>query len=90
VEAQNVKSGKVKHTNSSYFTMVAKDEDDKPTQVPELILQNKEQVKRFIESMRMKEIKQSVKARMDDAKSQIEIDGAEQLLGDERCVIAYR
>jgi uncharacterized protein (TIGR00369 family) len=90
VEAQNVKSGKVKHTNSSYFTMVAKDEDDKPTQVPELILQNKEQVKRFIESMRMKEIKQSVKARMDDAKSQIEIDGAEQLLRDERCVIAYR
>ena len=90
VEAQNVKSGKVKHTNSSYFTMVAKGEDDRPTQVPELILENKEQVKRFIESMRMKEIKQSVKAKLDDAKSQIEVDGAGQLLRDERCVIAYR
>jgi acyl-CoA hydrolase len=36
VEAQNVKSGKIKHTNSSYFTMVAKGHDDKPTLVPEL------------------------------------------------------
>ena len=34
VEAQNVKLGTIKHTNSSYFTMVAKGDDDKPTQVP--------------------------------------------------------
>src|SRR6187551_2698457 len=32
VEALNVKSGMVKHTNSSYFTMVAKGDDDKPMQ----------------------------------------------------------
>src|SRR5271154_6090086 len=30
VEAQNVKLGTVKHTNSSYFTMVAKGDNDKP------------------------------------------------------------
>src|ERR1700710_1294823 len=29
VEALNVKSGKIKHTNSSYFTMVAKGDNDK-------------------------------------------------------------
>ena len=80
VEAQNVKSGKIKHTNSSYFTMVAKGEDDKPTTVPALILENREQVKRFLESMRMKEIKQSVKAMMNDIKSQIEVDDAHHLL----------
>ena len=89
VEAQNVKTGNIKHTNSSYFTMVAKGEDDKPTPVPELILENREQVKRFIESMRMKEIKQSVNAKMDDAKSKIAVDDAEQLLKNERCIIAY-
>src|SRR6187402_3192382 len=33
VEAQNVKKGTVKHTNSCYFTMVAKGDDEKPTQV---------------------------------------------------------
>ena len=90
VEAQNVKTGKIKHTNSSYFTMVAKGEDDKPTPVPELILENREQVKRFIESMRMREIKQSVKAKMDDAKSQIAVNDAQELLKNERCIIAYR
>ena len=89
VEAQNVRSGTVKHTNSSYFTMVAKGDDDKPTQVPELILQDKEQVKRFIECMRMKEIKQAVKEKMDDARSHIEVKSAERILKDERCIIQY-
>src|SRR5215203_5650445 len=30
VEAQNVKNGVVRHTNSCYFTMVAKSESDQP------------------------------------------------------------
>lgn len=89
VEAQNIKSGLIKHTNSSYFTMVTKGDDDKPTQVPELILQDKEQVKRFIECVGMKEIKQSVKAQMDDARSHIEVKNAERILKGERCIIQY-
>ncbi|MGC1240138.1 MAG: acyl-CoA thioesterase [Chryseosolibacter sp.] len=89
VEAQNVKTGFIKHTNSSYFTMVAKGDDDKPTEVPKLILQNKEQVKRFIECMRMKEIKQSIKKKMDDARSHIEVNHADTILQNERCVLAF-
>lgn len=89
VEAQNVKAGTVKHTNSSYFTMVAKGEDDRPTLVPELILEDREQVKRFIECMRMKEIKQSVREKMDDARSHIEVENARSILKDERCLIQY-
>src|SRR5690349_3478449 len=72
-EAENVKLGTVKHTNSSYFTMVAKGDDDKPTTVPRLILENEEEVKRFIEAMRMKEIKNKVNAQMDDAISRIDV-----------------
>jgi uncharacterized protein (TIGR00369 family) len=89
VEAQNVKTGVIKHTNSSYFTMVAKGDDDKPTPVPELILQNREEVKRFIECMRMKEIKLAVKEKMDDARSQIEVENAPKILKGERCIIQY-
>ena len=89
VEAQNVKTGNVKHTNSSYFTMVAKGDDDKPRQVPELILENREQVKRFIECMHMKEIKQSVKEKMNDARSHIEVNRADAILSGERCILAY-
>ena len=90
VEAQNVKLGTIKHTISCYFTMVAKDDNEKPTSVPVLILENKEQVKRFIEALRMKEIKQKVRDEMDDARSNIELDKAAEILKHERCVIALR
>lgn len=90
VESQNVKSGITKHTNSSYFTMVAKGEDDKPTMVPKLILENEEEVKRFIESMRMKEIKKAIKDKMDDSKSKMEVENARALLKDQRCEIKIR
>lgn len=90
VEAQNVKKGTVKHTNSSYFTMVAKDDDNKPTEVPALILQSREDVKRFIEAMRMKEIKQAVRETMDDARSHIEVENANGILSSERCILEYQ
>ena len=90
VEAQQVKSGTIRHTNSCYFTMVAKDDEDKPAEVPKLILQNKEDVRRFIEAMRMKEIKNKVKEEMNDAKSAIDVDHASELLRLERCVVELR
>lgn len=87
VEAQNVKLGTINHTNSCYFTMVAKGDDDKPTPVPELILETAEEVRRCIEAIRMKEIKNKVKEEMDDAKSSIHLDHATELLKGERCII---
>lgn len=87
VISENVKKGIIKHTNSSFFTMVAKGDDDKPTIVPKLILENKEEVKRFIEALQMKEIKSSIREKMDDAKSHIEVARAPELLKNERCII---
>lgn len=89
VEAQNVKLGTVKHTNSSYFTMVAKGEDEKTCAVPQLILEDQEQVKRFIECMKMKDIKRAVSEQMDDARSRIEVQNAHTLLEHERCIVRY-
>jgi uncharacterized protein (TIGR00369 family) len=90
VEAENVKLGTVKHTNSSYFTMVAKDDDNKPTEVPPLILQNHEEVKRFIEAMGLKDIKQAIRETMDDRRSHIVVENANGVLKDQRCVIEYQ
>lgn len=87
VEAQNVKLGTIKHTNSCYFTMVAKGDDDKPMQVPKLILENQEQVKRFIEAMHMKEIKNKIKNQMSDVISTVEVSHANEILKNERCII---
>ncbi len=47
VESENIQTGKVKHCNSSYFTMVAKDEQGNSVQVPGLQLTNDEEIRRF-------------------------------------------
>ncbi|HMG89359.1 MAG TPA: acyl-CoA thioesterase [Chryseolinea sp.] len=87
VEAEQVKTGTMRHTNSCYFTMVAKDDDDKPAEVPKLILQTPEEVKRFIEAMRLKEIRTKVREQLNDARSHIEVSRAAEILKNERCII---
>ncbi|CAN5753984.1 acyl-CoA thioesterase [soil metagenome] len=47
VEAENLLTGEITHTNSAYFIYVALGEDRKPTRVPELILQTEEERQRF-------------------------------------------
>jgi len=90
VEAHNVKTNHVKHTNSSFFTMVAKGDDEKPMIVPKLILENKEDVKRFIEALHVREIKAAMKEQMDDARSKAQVEDATEILKNERCVLNYR
>jgi uncharacterized protein (TIGR00369 family) len=51
VESENIRTGKKKHCNSSYFTMVAVDESNKTVTVPGLILGTKMDAKRFIKSI---------------------------------------
>ena len=51
VVSENIRTGKVKHCNSSYFTMVAKDDNGKSTPVPGIILTNKEEIRRFARSI---------------------------------------
>lgn len=47
VESENIQTGTIKHCNSSYFTMVAKDKFGKNVIVPGLILKNHDEVRRF-------------------------------------------
>lgn len=55
VESQDITTGKKRHCNSSYFTMVAKDENGKSTPVPGLLVQNDQGVRRFARSKFRKE-----------------------------------
>ena len=87
VEAQNVKTSVVRHTNSCYFTMVAKSENDKPQEVPKLLLGTSDDVRRFVEAMRRKEIRNKALEELTAAKASIPVDDARQLLKDERCII---
>ncbi|MEM9363737.1 MAG: acyl-CoA thioesterase [Bacteroidota bacterium] len=54
VESENIQSGEVKHCNSSYFTMVAKDENGKNIPVPGLIVKDKQGIRRFARSKERK------------------------------------
>lgn len=59
VESENIKTGEVIHCNSSYFTMVAKDESGESVPVPGLILDTEASVRRFSRSIkRQKQAKQ--------------------------------
>jgi hypothetical protein len=54
VEALNPETGKIRHTNSCYFTMAAKNAEGKLEEVPGLILENEQQIRRFAEGRLLK------------------------------------
>lgn len=68
VEAENIRTGVMKHCNSSYFTMVAKNESGESVQVPGLILNHVEEIKRFIKAIARNETKKSRKIEFDDSR----------------------
>jgi len=55
VESENIQTGKTKHCNSSYFTMVAKDENGKNVKVPGIILNTEQSIRRFARSIARQE-----------------------------------
>jgi uncharacterized protein (TIGR00369 family) len=57
VEAENIQTGKIKHCNSSYFTMVAKDEEGNNVEVPGLILNTDDELKRFCNAIKQISLK---------------------------------
>ncbi len=57
VEAENIQTGEIKHCNSSYFTMVAKDDKGDSVDVPGLILRTDNQIRRFAKSIKRKNMK---------------------------------
>ncbi len=53
VESENIQTGEIKHCNSSYITMVAKDKAGKNAIVPGLILYNQLEVRRFFNCIKL-------------------------------------
>ena len=87
VVAENVRTGVQKHTNTSYVTMVAKGDDDKPSLVPPLLLESREDGRRFLEAMKRRELKKQYQQDFRQEKSQMASeDNYDELLKDERCL----
>lgn len=88
VISEDFKNASVKHTNTSYFTMVAKDDDGKPTKVPGIILETREDIRRFLESIKRKELKKTYKHELNNARTRLSIDTDRYKLENERCKVA--
>jgi acyl-CoA hydrolase len=87
VESLNPKTSVVKHTNSCYFTMAAKDDSGALMQVPELILESEEQIRRFCEGRVLRDYS---KKKRDLLKSDLKGFSHAQLIENcskERCVV---
>ena len=87
VVSENLKLGTVTHTNKSYFTMVAIDDEKKPAQVPGLILKNHEDVRRFSEAKKRKEINKYVKQQFIDFTNNMDLLSEIDNLQNDNCKI---
>ncbi len=87
VISENVRSHAVKHTNTSYITMVAIGDDNKPALVPGLILQNAIETRRFYEALHRKQLKKAFKKEELNFKKTFEIQEYIEILKNERCFI---
>lgn len=66
VESENIQTGEKKHCNSSYFTMVAKDDEGNSVEIPGLILKNDDDIRRFVKSFKRYENKKKRIEEFDD------------------------
>lgn len=57
VEAENMRTGMVRHTSSAYLTFVAMDEWERPKDVPPLKPENEEETRRFEAGQARREIR---------------------------------
>jgi acyl-CoA hydrolase len=87
VISENVKTHTVKHTNTSYFTMVAMDENHAPLQVPGLILHTDVEIRRFFQGLHRKQLKKYYRQEEDRVKSDFEMTETIELLKGERCKV---
>jgi uncharacterized protein (TIGR00369 family) len=88
VVAENVQTGTTKHTNTSYFTMVAKGPDGSKAEVPPLILEDAEEIRRFASALRRRRLRRYATERMEEYKANFVVDQeVRDFLADERCEI---
>jgi acyl-CoA hydrolase len=89
VTAEHVETGEVRHTNTSYFTMVAKDKEGAPRVVPPLLLESPEDARRFMEAMRRRTLKMHYKDDFDNEKTRLQTETNLAMLSSERCVVGF-
>ncbi|MFM2377056.1 MAG: hypothetical protein RLZZ165_2153 [Bacteroidota bacterium] len=84
VTAENVSEGVVRHTNTSYFTMIHKGPDGKPAQVPGLILENSDDLRRYYEAIKRIELRERYSVELNNERTKMELKSGLGLLAGRR------
>jgi uncharacterized protein (TIGR00369 family) len=87
VESLQPKTGVVKHTNSSYFTMAAKDENDTLKAVPGLILENITELRRFCEGRLIRDFSKQKREILKSDMVDVPFDGMVEMCQSENCSV---
>lgn len=89
MDSQDIRTGEMTHTNTSYFHMVAKDEHGKATSVPPLLLEEPEDVRRFFEGLKRKDMRNAMRIELMKEINAYDFDSALERLRRERCEIGF-
>lgn len=89
VEAENLKTGMKKHTSTTYFNLVAKDEHGRLQQVPALVLETMEDIRRFVEALIRRDLKLQNEVAFGTKTKNIDILHEIPRLKKEKCEIAF-
>jgi len=81
------KTGVEKHTNSCYFTMVAKDEDGKLETVPRLVLESEIEVRRFCDAKKLRKLRFEINDMLHKEIKDITFEQMKTMLDENRCDI---
>lgn len=85
--SENIKTRSVKHTNTSYFTMVAMGENYQPVMVPGLILTTQDEKRRFYQALRRKDLKKAFRNEEVRVKADFDTQAVMKVLENERCIV---
>ncbi|OIQ31687.1 MAG: acyl-CoA thioesterase [Crocinitomix sp. MedPE-SWsnd] len=83
------KTGIEKHTNSCYFTMVAKNEDGSLMTVPRLILESNDDMRRFYDGKILKKMRRQISEVLDREIKDVTEQAMIESLAEDRCDVAY-
>ena len=83
------KTGDEKHTNSCYFTMVAKDEDGALMTVPRLILEDEDDVRRFYDGKLLKKMRKQISDVLHKEVKDLSNDQMIETLSEDRCLVGF-
>ncbi|HEY9169165.1 MAG TPA: acyl-CoA thioesterase [Lutibacter sp.] len=78
VESENIRTSIINHCNSSYFSMIAKDENGKSVKVPGLIISNFDALRRFLRSI--KHIKMRNERKIEFSREKFELKNYSEVL----------